>query len=244
MSQGPMSFGFKWRTDTVPIKIIFMGRHKRAADTSSGNGSSDEMAGKASLDDPHGSSGHLRLEFRRVDPKACSRVIRRSMRLACTTQRRIAQQTVSQSALGLLRKGSHDVNGNTMMCQAREQSGSRSFFQILTSDVGHDVAEPVENVAHSIDHAERVSDLRKGDLKRHANADVEHPTKPVDLKDCQVLLNRLTKLETSAAEGQFQDANNNSKQYRDYTSNKSKRPVVKEAPERAERVHAVRCNVL
>jgi hypothetical protein len=146
-------------------------RHKRAADTSSGNGSSDEMAGKASLDDPHGGSGHLRLEFRRVDPKACSRVIRRSMRLACTTQRRIAQQTVSQSALGLLRKGSHDVNGNTMMCQAREQSRSRSCFQILTSDVGHDVAEPVvaepvENVAHSKDHAERVSDLRKGDFER------------------------------------------------------------------------------
>ena len=78
------------------------------------------------------------------------------------------------------------------MCQAREQSRSSSCFQILTSDVGHDVAEPVENVAHSIDHAERVSDLRKGDLERHANADVEHPTKPVDLKDCQALLNRLT----------------------------------------------------
>jgi len=149
------------------------------------------MAGKASLDDPHGSCGHLRLEFCSVDPKARSRVIRRSMRLACwyTMRRRIAQQTVSLHSVCPGKEQMMPTNRNTMMCQAREQSRPRSCF---TSDVGNDVADTVENVAHSIDHAERVSDLGKGDLECHANGDVEHPSKPVDLKDCQVLLDRPT----------------------------------------------------
>lgn len=94
-----------------------------------------------------------------------------------------------------------------------------------TSDVRHDVANSVQNVAYAINSAKGISDLRKGNLQRHTNQDVEDTSEPVLLKDGQIFLNELAECEASTTEGKFQDADEDTKQDRNDATDEPKRPA-------------------